>query len=153
MSAKRIVIIDDDPEICDALSENLSQYGYQVVTALDTHSGYRLFVEAEPDLLILDIMMETMDEGLNFATKIRKDEGVHGVPILIVSARPPVEQGYARTLSEDLEYIKKEAPAKRVTPKTKAQLVEEIEEATGLTLKGLEKATVAALVALRDYAV
>ena len=35
MSAKSIVIIDDDPEICDAMSEILSQDGYQVFTALD----------------------------------------------------------------------------------------------------------------------
>ncbi|MBW2581199.1 MAG: hypothetical protein JRD00_09725 [Deltaproteobacteria bacterium] len=36
MSAKKIVIIDDDPEICDAMSDILSEYDYQVFTALDT---------------------------------------------------------------------------------------------------------------------
>jgi CheY-like chemotaxis protein len=50
-------------------------------------------------------MMATMDEGLNFATKIKKAEGAFGVPILIVSARPPVEKGYGRTLDEDLDWI------------------------------------------------
>lgn len=105
MSAKRIVIIDDDPEICDAMSQILSQYGYSVFTALDTHKGHQLFVDTQPDLLILDIMMETMDEGLNFATEVKKNEGVFGVPILIVSARPPVEKGYGRTLDEDLDWI------------------------------------------------
>ncbi len=105
MSAKKIVIIDDDPEICDALSQILSQYGYQVFTALDTQTGYELFVETGPDLLILDIMMATMDEGLEFATKIKKSETIYGVPILIVSARPPVEKGYGRTLDEDLDWI------------------------------------------------
>mgnify|MGYP002750301961 CR=1 FL=1 len=79
MSAKRIVIIDDDPEICDALSEILSQYGYQVFTAQDTDAGYRLFVDTQPDLLILDIMMETMHEGLKFATEVKKSEGVFGL--------------------------------------------------------------------------
>jgi len=72
MSAKKIVIIDDDPEICDAMSHILSQNGYQVFTALDTRKGHRLFVDTRPDLLILDIMMETMDEGLNFATEVKK---------------------------------------------------------------------------------
>ncbi len=105
MNPKKIVIIDDDPEICDALSQILSQYGYQVFTALDTHTGYQLFVDIGPDLLILDIMMESMDEGLNFATEIKRHEGVYGVPILIVSARPPVERGYGRTLDEDLDWI------------------------------------------------
>lgn len=105
MSAKSIVIIDDDPEICDAMSQILSQNGYQVFTALDTHRGHRLVVDSRPDLLILDIMMETMDEGLNFATEVKKNQGAFGVPILIVSARPPVEKGYGRTLEEDLDWI------------------------------------------------
>jgi DNA-binding response OmpR family regulator len=105
MSAKKIVIIDDDPEICDAMSDILSQNGYQVFTALDTRKGHQLFVDTRPDLLILDIMMETMDEGLNFATEVKKNDGVFGVPILIVSARPPVENGYGRALDEDLDWI------------------------------------------------
>ena len=105
MSAKKIVIIDDDPEICDAMSHILSQNGYQVFTALDTRKGHQLFVDTRPDLLILDIMMETMDEGLNFATEVKKNDGVFGVPILIVSARPPVENGYGRALDEDLDWI------------------------------------------------
>lgn len=105
MGGKKIVIIDDDPEICDALSHILSQYGYQVFTALDTKAGYKLFVETGPDLLILDIMMDTMVEGLEFAAEIKKGEGIFGIPILIVSARPPVEKGYGRTLDEDLEWI------------------------------------------------
>jgi len=105
MSAKKIVIIDDDPEICEAMSHILSQNGYQVFTALDTRKGHQLFVDTRPDLLILDIMMETMDEGLNFATEVKKNDGVFGVPILIVSARPPVENGYGRALDQDLDWI------------------------------------------------
>jgi DNA-binding response OmpR family regulator len=105
MSGKKIVIIDDDPEICDAMSEILAEYDYQVFTALDTRAGDQLLQEKGPDLLILDIMMATMDEGLEFATKIREREGIYGMPILIVSARPPVEKGYGRTLDEDLDWI------------------------------------------------
>ena len=105
MSSKKIVIIDDDPEICDAMSEILSEYDYQVFTALDTKSGYQLLLEQRPDLLILDIMMGTMHEGLDFATKMKEREGVYGMPIMIVSARPPAEKGYGRTLEEDLDWI------------------------------------------------
>ena len=105
MGGKKIVIIDDDPEICEAMSEILTDYGYQVFTALDTSTGYQLLLGNKPDLLILDIMMATMSEGLDFATKIKKREGIYGMPILIVSARPPVEKGYGRTLEEDLDWI------------------------------------------------
>jgi DNA-binding response OmpR family regulator len=105
VSLKKIVIIDDDPEICEAMSEILATYDYEVLTALDTQSGYQLLSDHRPDLLILDIMMATMDEGLDFAGKIKKLEGVYGMPIMIVSARPPVERGYARSLDEDLDWI------------------------------------------------
>ncbi len=105
MSGKKIVIIDDDPEICDALSEILTEYGYQVSTALDTQSGLQLLRKLRPDLLILDIMMATMDEGLEVATEIKKREGIYGLPILIVSARPPVEKGYERSVDRDLDWI------------------------------------------------
>ena len=105
MSGNKIVIIDDDPEICEAMSDILTEYDYQVFTALDTSSGYQLLVDQRPDLLILDIMMATMHEGLDFATKIKRAEGIFGMPILIVSARPPVEKGYGRSLEEDLDWI------------------------------------------------
>jgi DNA-binding response OmpR family regulator len=102
---KKIVILDDDPEICDALNEILTEYGYEVSTALDTYSGLELLRKNRPDLLILDIMMATMDEGLEFAAEIKKREGVYGLPILIVSARPPVEKGYERSIDRDLDWI------------------------------------------------
>ncbi len=50
-----------------------------------------------------------------------------------------------------LPYIKKEVPAKKVAPETKAQLVTQIEANTGLELTGLSNATAAVLVALRNY--
>jgi DNA-binding response OmpR family regulator len=50
-------------------------------------------------------MMTSMREGLDFATKLKEKEGVWGIPILIVSARPPVEKGYSRTIDQDMDWI------------------------------------------------
>jgi len=102
---KRILVIDDDPEICEALQEILTDYDYHVLTAQDTARGAQLIEEQRPDLLILDIMMTSMREGLDFATKLKEKEGVWGIPILIVSARPPVEKGYSRTIDQDMDWI------------------------------------------------
>jgi DNA-binding response OmpR family regulator len=102
---KTILVIDDDPEICEALKEILADYSYKVLTAQDTATGYQLMEQNRPDLLILDIMMASMDEGLNFAAKVKAGEGIWGIPILIVSARPPVEKGYSRTVDQDLDWI------------------------------------------------
>ena len=57
----------------------------------------------------------------------------------------------AKAKSLELDYIPKPVPAKKVAPETKAELVAEIETATGLDLTGLSGATAAALVTLRDY--
>ena len=102
---KTILVIDDDPEICEALQEILSDYDYEVLTAQDTTKGAQLIEQRRPDLLILDIMMTTMQEGLDFANKLKEKEGVWGIPILIVSARPPVEKGYGRTIDQDMDWI------------------------------------------------
>lgn len=102
---KTILIVDDDPEICEALQEILTDYHYQVLTAQDTATASQLVEEKRPSLLILDIMMATMDEGLRFASMIKQKEGVWGIPILMVSARPPVERGYSRSVDQDLDWI------------------------------------------------
>ncbi len=102
---KKILVIDDDPEICQAMDAILSDSGYEVFTATDTDRGEAILNEQRPDLLILDIMMATMHEGLDFATKIKKKEGAYGLPILIVSARPSSERGYGRSLEEDMDWI------------------------------------------------
>lgn len=105
MEKKTILVIDDDPEICEALEEILSEYDYEVLTAQDTSRGVQFIEQKRPDLLILDIMMTTMQEGLDFASKLKAKEGVYGVPILIVSARPPVERGYSRTIEQDMDWV------------------------------------------------
>jgi DNA-binding response OmpR family regulator len=102
---KKILVIDDDPEICEALEEILAEYDYDVFSAQDTVTGEHLMEERRPDLLILDIMMATMHEGLDFAARLKAKEGAWGIPILIVSARPPVEKGYARSIDQDLDWI------------------------------------------------
>jgi len=102
---KTILIVDDDPEICEALQEILTDYDYHVLTAQDTVTAGQLVEEQRPNLLILDIMMATMDDGLRFASRIKQKEGVWGIPILIVSARPPVEKGYSRSVDQDLDWI------------------------------------------------
>jgi DNA-binding response OmpR family regulator len=102
---KKILVIDDDPEICQAMDAILSDNGYQVFTATDTVRGEEILNRQRPDLLILDIMMATMQEGLDFAARIKKKEGAYGLPIMIVSGRPPAEKGYGRSLDEDLDWI------------------------------------------------
>jgi CheY-like chemotaxis protein len=105
MSGKRIVIIDDDPSFLEITGAILRRFGYDVLTASNTQDGLRLIEEERPDLLVLDIMMATVDEGLRFAVKLRQNESLRKLPIIIVSAQPESEKGYTRTVEDDLDWI------------------------------------------------
>jgi CheY-like chemotaxis protein len=105
MAQDRILLIDDDPSFLEITGAILRRFGYEVLSANNTTDGLRYIETEKPDLLILDIMMATMDEGLQFAVKLRQNEEMHRLPIIIVSAQPDTEKGYARSLDEDMDWI------------------------------------------------
>lgn len=105
MSQKKILIIDDDPSFLEICSAILTESDYQVDTASNTEEGLKKILSQWPDLLLLDIMMATMDEGLNFATALKQRGDLRRLPIMIVSAQPDVEKGYKRTVDRDMDWI------------------------------------------------
>lgn len=105
MKKHKIMIVDDDPSFLEITAAILRRFGYDVTTANST-AGVLQSIEVEkPDLLILDIMMATMDEGLEFAVKLRQKKGLERFPIIIVSAQPDTEKGYGRSVEEDMDWI------------------------------------------------
>ena len=109
MSQKKILIIDDDPSFLEICSAILIESDYQVDTANNTEEGLKKILSQWPDLLLLDIMMATMDEGLNFASALKQRGDLYRLPIMIVSARPDVEKGYKRTVDQDMDWISADA--------------------------------------------
>jgi CheY-like chemotaxis protein len=99
------LIIDDDPSFLEICSAILEESDYQVDTASSSKEGLEKLVSQRPDLLLLDIMMATMDEGLNFATSMRQSEGLSKIPIMIVSAQPDAEKGYQRSVDKEMDWI------------------------------------------------
>lgn len=105
MAQDKILLIDDDPSFLEITGAILRRFGYDVLSANNTADGLNYIETEKPDLLILDIMMATMDEGLQFAVKLRQNEELQRLPIIIVSAQPDTEKGYARSLDDDLDWI------------------------------------------------
>ena len=105
MARDKILIIDDDPSFLEITGAILKRFGYDVLTADNVLDGLHSIKTKEPDLLILDIMMATMDEGLRFAMKLRQNEELRRLPIIIISAQPGTEKGYTRNLDEDMDWI------------------------------------------------
>lgn len=70
----KIAIIDDDPDILDASTLVLQSKGYDVITATNPDDGYRIIKEQNPDLIILDVMMNEPDDGFFLAQKLRREK-------------------------------------------------------------------------------
>jgi len=83
MSHQTILIIDDDTTLLELLSGHLETAGYPVLVASDGLSGLRLAAEAQPELLVLDVMMPDMD-GWEVCRRLREQSTV---PIIMLTAK------------------------------------------------------------------
>ena len=84
--SKKIMIIDDDIDLVEAMRITLETDNYEVIDAQEGAKGLEILKKEKPDLLILDVMMGTLDEGFHLAYQIRNDEQVKDMPILMITA-------------------------------------------------------------------
>ena len=80
---KRILVVDDEPQILRVLRTSLTGNGYEVRTADDGHSGLRVAREWQPDLVITDISMPNMD-GIELCRTLRSETTL---PIIVLSVK------------------------------------------------------------------
>ncbi|GAB4541881.1 MAG: hypothetical protein Kow0063_33180 [Anaerolineae bacterium] len=88
----KILIIDDDPDIVTAVRMTLESVGHQVLDAPGSEEGLAMLQAERPDLIILDVMMETHTEGFQLALKLRSPDPTSelapfkDIPILMLTA-------------------------------------------------------------------
>ena len=75
MGHSKILIIDDDPDITEAMRIVLDDKGYEVITASDGTEGMEQARANKPDLIILDVMMNQVREGFFVSRKLEQDPG------------------------------------------------------------------------------
>ena len=83
MDKKKILIVDDEVEVLDALSAILETEGYKVITSDNKKEAFKLAKAAIPDLAILDVMMATHYEGFELAKELVNDPECQSIPILM----------------------------------------------------------------------
>ena len=81
---KKVLIVEDEQNIVDILSFNLSREGYDPLEAYDGPSGLQLALEQNPDLILLDLMLPGMD-GFELCRRLR--EGGNTTPVIMLTAR------------------------------------------------------------------
>ncbi|MDD8030880.1 MAG: response regulator [Acidobacteriota bacterium] len=88
----RILLVDDDRDLTDSLSQILRLKGYEVVVAYNGAEGLKKLLETKPDLVIMDVMMETDTAGFEAIYKIRSERpdskfrDFKDIPIIILTA-------------------------------------------------------------------
>lgn len=86
--ARRILVVDDDPDIVESIRMVLESANYEVEDAASMQEGLEKTRECAPDLILLDVMMPDGTEGFHFVWKLRNEfpANLSNVPIVILSA-------------------------------------------------------------------
>lgn len=104
----RILVVDDEPAILEALSDVLAEEGFAVDTALNGALALqRLEAGPRPDALLTDIMMPVMD-GRALVAELRRREGLRDLPVIVMSAgvvHPRERDGFAHFLAKPFELV------------------------------------------------
>ena len=85
----KVLVIDDDSDFRTSLRALLEAHGYEVAEADSGHEALRKIVENTPNIILLDVMMETTEEGYGITHALRhKDEyaAYRGIPIVMISS-------------------------------------------------------------------
>lgn len=82
----KILIIEDEKDIVQALEYNLKKEGYEVSKAYDGIQGLKLVRESSPDLILLDLMLPGIS-GLELCRTIKKEKATESIPIIMVTAK------------------------------------------------------------------
>jgi len=105
---KKILLVDDDPQLRQLLGDRLEAGGYQVFFAANGREGIKQAQEKNPDVVLLDLEMPEMD-GLTALAEIRKLDAA--VPVIILTAHDKTTKaGEARRRGADDFLLKNNAP-------------------------------------------
>ena len=85
-SVGKILIVDDDPDFVEYTRIVLDSQGYQVRTAAAAEVALRMMREDRPDVVLLDVMMSYVLDGLNIARQMHDDPDLRDVPVIMISA-------------------------------------------------------------------
>ena len=86
MKKKKIIVVEDEPDLVDVVTYNLEREGYSVLASQRGDEGLNLIRSEVPDLVLLDLMLPGMD-GLSICRQMKSDSSMREIPIIIASAK------------------------------------------------------------------
>lgn len=85
-SIGKILVVDDDPDFVEYTRIVLESQGYQVQTAATAELAFQMMREDKPDVVLLDVMISYVLDGLNLTRRMRDDPNLRDVPVIMISA-------------------------------------------------------------------
>jgi len=96
----KVLVVDDDESILDAVSLILETSGYTVATTLKDQETYTKVLSFKPDIIILDVLMSGSD-GREISKHLKNDPKAKDIPILMISAHPSAKQSVVECGAND----------------------------------------------------
>ncbi|OGM20418.1 hypothetical protein A2714_01740 [Candidatus Woesebacteria bacterium RIFCSPHIGHO2_01_FULL_38_9] len=119
---QKILIVEDEPLLLDAIKRKLEKEGYGVTVATDGNEGLVQAFQGHPDLILLDIILPVVD-GITVLDRLRKDDWGSKVPVIILtnlSDAEMVNEGREKGVSDYL--VKTDWNLNEVVDKVKEKL-------------------------------
>ena len=98
----KILVVDDDPDFQNATRIVLEKEGHIVIDAKNGSEGFQYAQEDQPDLVILDVMMDSVLDGVSMSQQMHNEDSTKAIPILMVTSIANTD--YAELFPTD-EYI------------------------------------------------
>jgi len=98
----KILIVDDDPDFTDSTRIVLEKAGHNVINATSGDKGIKRAKEEKPDLIVLDVIMDSVLDGVSMSQNMHDDLEMRGIPIVMVTSIANTD--YAELFPTD-EYI------------------------------------------------
>ena len=83
--AKKILIVDDEPDIMDVATVRLKHLGYEIIPALDAEEALAILQKGTPDLILMDLLLPKM-QGDELSKKLKSDDKFKHIPIILFTA-------------------------------------------------------------------
>jgi CheY-like chemotaxis protein len=103
-----ILVVDDDPAVCDVLGSSLSSDGWRVLTAGDGEAALATLAAEQPRAMVLDLMMPRVD-GFDVLRSVRADPRTRDLPVIVVTAKELTDQDRERLSGAAQRILTKQA--------------------------------------------
>jgi two-component system alkaline phosphatase synthesis response regulator PhoP len=120
-----ILVVDDDPDFVEVARTVLEREGYKVITATNGTDALERARRDHPQLVLLDVMMSTILDGVNVSQTMRDDPDLKGIPVIMVSSIGDSEFAGMFPTDEDIHidyWLSKPVPPKELLRKINSLL-------------------------------